>query len=396
MQSLAPDEPDTLSFDTEIASVDGANVVLEETYFYAESGGQPADRGVVDDIAVTDVQEYPFGVVHALADDDHGLAAGDTVHCVVDAAFRTYCRRAHTASHVLFGAGRRVLDDVGYAGFDIDDEKVRVDFTAGTDITDERLVEMERLANRTVWDGLPVTWEYQSVETAREREEVAFNTKTEEGVMSEDDEVRVVTVEGWDVAACGGTHVRNTAEIGPIRVLERSNPGEGATRVEFAVGPVGIDTAAETHEAARTAATELDVAISGIPDAVSRLKAERDDLQSEVRDLKAELLEHRLADLDPVDRDGKSWLVGAVEGFSPNDLQGDLQELVGDGVDVAAVTGTAGETFVVVATDGDTDASEVVDDVTGEFGGGGGGGPTFAQGGGIPVPPHDVVGYLRG
>ncbi|MFB6220950.1 MAG: alanine--tRNA ligase-related protein [Halolamina sp.] len=395
MQSLAPDEPDTLSFDTEVASVDGANVVLEETYFYAESGGQPADTGVIDNTEVVDVQEYPFGVVHALADEDHGLDAGDTVHCVVDAAFRTYCRRAHTASHVLFGAARRVLDDVGYAGFDIDEQKVRVDFTAETDITDERLVEMERLANRAVWDSLPVTWAYQDAEVARERGEVAFNTKTEEGVMSDADEVRVVTVEGWDVAACGGTHVRNTEEIGPVRVLDRSNPGEGATRVEFAVGPVGIDHAAETHGAARAAATALDVAASGLPDAVGRLKTERDDLQDEVRELKAELLEHRLADLEPVEHDGGLWLLGAVDGFSPNDLQSELQELAGDEADVVAVAGTAGETFVVVATDGDTDASEVVADVTAEFGGGGGGGPTFAQGGGIPVAPTDVVGYLR-
>ena len=396
MQSLAPDNPDTLSFDTEVASVDGANVVLEETYFYAESGGQPADRGVVDDVVVEDVQEYPFGVVHALADEKHGLEEGDEVRCVVDAAFRTYCRRAHTASHVLFGAARRVLDDVGYAGFDIDDEKVRVDFTAETEITDERLVELERLTNRAVWDSLPVTWEYEDAETAQNRGDVAFNTKTEEGVMSDADEVRLVTVEGWDVAACGGTHVDNTAEIGPVRVLDRSNPGEGATRVEFAVGPTAIDATAEAHEAARAAATALDVSVPDLPGAVGRLETERDELRDEVDSLKSELLEHRLAALEHIERDGASWLLGAIEGsFTPNDLQGDLQELAGEEADVVAVTGTAGETFVVVATDGEVDANEVVQEVTGEFGGGGGGGPTFAQGGGIPVTPLEVVGYLR-
>lgn len=395
MQSLAPDNPDTLSFDTEVASVDGANVVLEETYFYAQSGGQPADRGVVADVPVTDVQEYPFGIVHALAEEDHGLEEGDEVRCVVDGAFRTYCRRAHTASHVLFGAARRVLEDVGYAGFDIDEEKVRVDFTAETEITDERLVELERLTNRAVWDSLPVTWDYQDAEVAQQRAEVAFNTKTEEGVMSDADEVRIVTVEGWDVAACGGTHVDNTAEIGPVRVLDRSNPGEGATRVEFAVGPTAIDAAAEGHDAAMTAATSLDVAIPALPDAVDRLLAERNDLRDEVAELKSDLLEYRLADLDAVERNGASWLVGAVDGVTANDLQGDLQALAGEKADVVAVAGTAGTTFVAVATDGDTDANDVVQEVTGEFGGGGGGGPTFAQGGGIPVPPHEVVAYLQ-
>ncbi|MBP1986258.1 alanyl-tRNA editing protein [Halolamina salifodinae] len=394
MQTLAPDNPETLSFDTEVAAVDGREVILHETYFYPEGGGQPADRGVIDDIAVADVQKSEAGVVHRLS-ADHDLEKGETVHCVVDAAFRTYCKRAHTASHVLFGAARRVLDDVGYAGFDIGEETVRVDFTADTEITDERMIEMERLANRAVWDSLPVSWEYQDPAVAREREEVAFNTKTEEGAMAESDEVRIVTIEGWDVAACGGTHVSNTSEIGPLHVLERSNPGEGATRVEFAVGPTAIDAAAEIHEGARAVARDLDVAPDAITDAVGRLTDERDDLRAEVADLKSELLGYRLADLDRVGRDGGTWLVGAVEGATPNELQGELEEYIDDGIDGVAVAGTSGETFVVVATDGDADANAVVQAVTGEFGGGGGGGPTFAQGGGIPVSPPEVVGYLR-
>jgi len=394
METLAPDNPETLSFDTTVAAVDGREVLLHETYFYPEGGGQPADRGVIDDLAVADVQKSPAGVAHTLAEEPE-FDKGDTVHCVVDAAFRTYCKRAHTASHVLFGAGRRVLDDVGYAGFDIGEETVRVDFTADTEITDERMVEMERLANRAVWDSLPVTWEYEDTKTAREREEVAFNTKTEEGAMADADEVRVVTVEGWDVAACGGTHVANTQEIGPISVLERSNPGEGATRVEFAVGPTAIDAAADRHVAAREAAQALDVAPPDLPDAVDRLTDERDELREEVAELKSELLAARLDDLEPVQRDGGRWLVGAVEGATPNDLQGELEAYVGDDVDGVAVTGTSGETFVVVATDGDADANAVVQDVTGEFGGGGGGSPTFAQGGGIPASPLEVVGYLR-
>ncbi|QKY21009.1 hypothetical protein B4589_011720 [Halolamina sp. CBA1230] len=394
METLAPDNPETLSFDTEVAAVDGREVLLHETYFYPEGGGQPADRGVIDDIDVVDVQKSPAGVAHTLAEEPE-FETGETVHCVVDAAFRTYCKRAHTASHVLFGAGRRVLDDVGYAGFDIGEETVRVDFTADTEITDERMVEMERLANRAVWDSLPVSWEYEDPETARQREEVAFNTKTEEGAMAESDEVRIVTVEGWDVAACGGTHVANTQEIGPIHVIDRSNPGEGATRVEFAVGPKAIDAAAELHEAAREASRALDVAVPAIPGAVGRLTSERDELRAEVADLKSELLGHRLDDLDPVERDDGRWLIGTIEDAAPNDLDGELEGYVDEEIDGVAVAGTSGETFVVVATDGDADANAIVQDVTDEFGGGGGGSPTFAQGGGIPVSPLEVVGYLR-
>lgn len=394
MHSLAPDDPEVLEFETEVTAVDGRDVTLAETYFYAESGGQPADRGVLDGTRVADAQGRDGAVVHTLESDPE-VAVGDAVQGSIDAAFRTYCRRAHTASHVLFGAGRRVLEDVGYGGFDIDPEKVRVDFTSATEITDEVLVELERLANRAVWDSLPVTWEYEDVATAREREEVAFNTRTEEGVMSEADEVRIVTVEGWDVAACGGTHVSNTREIGPVQVLDRSNPGEGLTRVEFAVGPVGIDRSAEVHRATRDAARDLGVAVEDLPDAVARIQSERDDIEREVRDLRSEVVEARLADLAKLERDGRTWLVGEVEGFGPNEVGDPLKELVGEDVDVVAVTGTSGATYVVVASNGEVTAGDVVEDVTAEFGGGGGGGPTFAQGGGIQAPPGDVVGYLR-
>ncbi|MFC6726921.1 hypothetical protein ACFQE1_21590, partial [Halobium palmae] len=180
---------------------------------------------------------------HELAEDP-GVEVGDRVAGVVDDDFRTYAMRAHTASHVLYGAGRLVLDDLGYAGFDIGSEKVRVDFETSTEIDDATLAELERLVNRAVWDSRGVTWEEVPVEEARERDGIAFNTKTEEGVMADDEMVRVVTVGpvdseddgvAWDVAACGGTHVSNTNEVGPVEVLDRSNPGEGVTRVEFAV-----------------------------------------------------------------------------------------------------------------------------------------------------------------
>ncbi|MFB6177568.1 MAG: alanyl-tRNA editing protein, partial [Halobaculum sp.] len=244
--SLAPAEPSVRSFDATVTAVDGRDVTLSETYFYAEAGGQPADRGTIDGTVVEDVQATADGVVHTLREQP-AFDSGDTVRGEIDDDFRTYCMRAHTASHALYGAGRQLFDDLGYGGFGIGEEKVRVDFTTDADITDETLVELERLVNRAVWDSRPVSWEEVPVEEARNREEVSFNTKTEEGVMADADSVRIVTIEGWDWAACGGTHVSNTREIGPVAVQSRSNPGEGMTRVEFAVGPSGIEQTATVH-----------------------------------------------------------------------------------------------------------------------------------------------------
>lgn len=400
MSQLAAQEPEVRSFEATVEERDGRVVVLDETYFYAESGGQPADRGTLGGVPVEDVQKRRGQVVHVLAEDaadEADFAVGETVRAEVDDEFRTYCMRAHTASHVLYGAGRKVLEDLGYGGFDIGERKVRVDFTTSTDIDDETLAELERLTNRAVWDSLPVSWEEISEEEARERDEVAFNTKTEEGVMSESDTVRVVTVDGWDWAACGGTHVANTSEIGPVTVLDRSNPGEGLTRVEFAVGPSAIRRRAEDVRAAREAARTLDVGVDELPDASRRVTEEVERLESELNEAKEAVLSARLAELreDPVERDGDEWLVGTVSGFGPNEVADPARDLAGDAADAVVLSGEDGATFVVAATDGNSDAGDLVGEVTDAFGGGGGGSPTFAQGGGLDASPEDVVAFLE-
>jgi alanyl-tRNA synthetase len=407
--SRAPAEPYTLSFE---ASVErgGRDVVLSETYFYPEGGGQPADRGTIGGVAVTDVQTHDGEVVHTLSEP---VEADETVECRVDGTFRTYCMRAHTASHALYGAGRRLLDDVGYAGFGITAEadpgtsdgsangsdagvtgKVRVDFETSTEIDDEVLVELERLVNRTVWESRPVSWEAVPREEALSDEDVAFNTKTEEGVAGVD-EVRVVGIGGWDRAACGGTHVENTREIGPVSVLERSNPGEGRTRVEFAVGRTAIDRRATERRASLAASRALGTAVESLPESVERLRAERDELESRIEALQGSLVESRLARLreETVEHGGVEWLVGTVEGLDSNALAERVRSLSGDAAGVVVLV--SGDGSLAVGTAGEVDAGDVVDRVTGEFGGGGGGSPTVAQAGGLSVDPETVVRFLR-
>ena len=409
MASLAATEPEVRTFTATVESVDGTGVVLEETYFYAEGGGQPPDRGTIDGVDVTDVQHGDDRVVHELAEPP-AFAEGDTVEGVVDDAFRTYCMRAHTASHLLYGAGRRVLDDLGYGGFDIgasvvdgDDPgepaggvegKVRVDFATPTEIDDAALVELERVTNRAVWADYAVTWETLPREEALAREDVAFNTKTEEGIAG--DTVRVVTIEDWDAAACGGTHVRSASEVGPVTVLDRSNPGEGLARVEFTVGVPAVERRARTRRRAMDAATALDTRVADLPDAVARLQDERDDRRAERDALRGDLVEARLAELreETVEKAGARWLVGTLPGLDANGLADRAQAAAGEDADVVAFVGADGQ-YLAVASTGEVDADDVIADVTDEFGGGGGGSPTVAQGGGLSADAEAVVSYLR-
>ncbi len=405
MNTLAPTEPYTWQFTTTVQEITGNGVTLEETYFYAESGGQPADRGRIDGFDVVDVQYDGGRVVHDLAGTP-SIGPGDTVEAAVDPGFRRYCMRAHTASHVLYGAGRRLFEELGYGGFNIsspsvesgDDPsaggKVRVDFSTPTAFDDEQLVELERLTNQAVWDSRDVSWETLPRKQALARDEIAFNTKTEEGIEGES--VRVVTIDGWDVAACGGTHVRNTSEIGPVTVLDRSNPGEGLTRVEFAVGQRAVERRAMDRRRTMEATGLLETGITELPEAIERIQSERQQLREELDRIQESVVDNRIAELEAqiVEKEGNSWLVGSIAGLGANELADRAQDAVGDRADVVALVGEDGN-YLAVATTGEVDAGAVVEEVTDEFGGGGGGGPTVAQGGGLGTDADSIVSVLR-
>ncbi|TYL39265.1 hypothetical protein CV102_08260 [Natronococcus pandeyae] len=411
-------QPYTTRFETEVAAVDGRQVWLETSYFYAESGGQPADRGTIGDHEVVDVRLVDGDPVHVLAEEP-SFGAGRGVLCSVDWAFRMYCMRAHTASHVLYGAGRRLLEDLGYGGFDIGAEKVRVDLETSTEIDDGTLVELERLVNRAVWDSHQVSWEDIPVAEAREREEIAFNDATEDGAFRKG-RVRIVTVgsendngtttaisadaatgspgtnsrEPWDVAACGGTHVRNTREIGPVTVLGRSNPGEGLTRVEFAVGPSAIDRRGIEKRVAFDASQALGAPLESVTDELRRLQDERDELADSVQSLQRELVEARLDRTEPFEREGAEWLATTVEGVESNEATEIATDAADELADVVVLVGDDAS-YVAVAANGSVAADAVIEELTDEFGGGGGGSERVAQAGGFDAAAEAVLAALK-
>ncbi|APW98111.1 hypothetical protein CHINAEXTREME_10070 [Halobiforma lacisalsi AJ5] len=460
---LAAAEPYATRFETEVTSIDGKRVWLERSYFYAESGGQPADRGRIGDAEVVDVQLEDGEPVHVLAEEP-SFRVGRRVLCSIDWSFRMYCMRAHTASHVLYGAGRRLLEDLGYGGFDIGEEKVRVDLETGTEIDDETLIELNELVNRAVWESRPVSWESVPVAEAREREDVAFNEATEDGAFRKG-RVRIVTIGGkdengnggngvgtggfgrngagpkvvtssggdepigdgsgsglgddtWDVAACGGTHVRNTREIGPVTVLGRSNPGEGLTRVELAVGPAAIERRTAEKRAVFDAKRTLGASIADVGEEVTRVVDDREELADRVATRERQLAASRLTGEDACvierggggdgdgngDRDGENWLVATVGDLPVDAVSDAVREHTGpdgDGpvdADVVGVVALGGDetTFAVVGSAAPEvqPATAVLEELGAEFGGGGGGSDRLAQGGGFDAAPETIGRYL--
>lgn len=410
-------EPYTTRFETEVTAVDGRHVWLERSYFYAESGGQPADRGRIGDVEVVDVQLVDGEPVHVLAAEP-SFGAGRRVLCSIDWSFRMYCMRAHTAAHVCYGAGRRLLEDLEYGGFDIGEETVRIDLETSTPIDDETLLAVNERVNHVVWESRPVSWDDVPVAEARERDEIAFTDASEDGAVRKG-RVRLVTIgstdengtgngssrlrggfavgnggDPWDVAACGGTHVRNTREVGPVTVLARSNPREGVTRIELAVGPRAIERRGTEKRVAFEARRTLGVPLADVGDELARLDADRGELVDEVRSLRRDLVAARLEGTEPFERDGLEWAATTLEDVEPNGAGEIASDAAGDVADVVVLAGDTDSPYVVVAADGAISAEDVVTDLTDEFGGGGGGSTALARADGFDATPNDVVAAL--
>ena len=388
--SRASQEPYVTSFEATVEAVDDCAVTLEHTYFYAEGGGQPADRGTLGGVDVVDVQSRDGETVHTLASAPD-FAAGDTVAGSIDEAFRTYSMRAHTASHIVYGAGRRLFDGHGYGGFDIGEDRIRLDFETDASAETADPLTVQEMVNEVVWEDRAVDWYEMDIDAARDHEDIVFNL----GDATPTEQVRIVEIEDWDISACGGTHVASTVEVGPIKVLEVSNPGADLVRVEYAVGPTAIERQVAETRSARRAADALDTGVERLGDRAEGLLEEKKALQEETDRLRGELLDARLSALagETDTRDGREWLVGTVDGVDSNTVADHLRTRDG-AADVVVLTGSDGGTFVVVGTDGETDANDVIGEITDEFGGGGGGQPTLAQGGGLSAAPEAVVDYL--
>ncbi len=386
----AANAPEVTEFEATVESVDGNAVILSETYFYAEGGGQPADRGTIDGYNVVDVQSVSGRTVHRLAEPPT-FRTGATVTGRIDTTFRTYCMRAHTASHIVYGAGRRVLDAPDYAGFDIGEDRIRIDFETAVDASAVDRLQLQQLANTIVWEGRSVEWYEQPIAEAEADDDIVFNVDPE--TLGET--VRIVEIDGWDVSACGGTHVRSTAEIGPIKLLSTANPGAGRVRVEYAVGPPAIDRQIEEQRALSVTTDRLDTNITELPDRAGQLLTDIDELREQVTTLTQWGLETQLTS-QATAASADDIAVMTIDTVGPNAIGEFLRQRGTLPADVVVFVGQQDRTFIVAGAreNGPYDANEIVQRATDEFGGGGGGQPTMAQGGGIGASPTAVVEYL--
>ncbi len=222
---------------TDDGEKEGVLMVLDATPFYAESGGQVADTGVITTaggahLSVTAVKKTPKGYfVHTCTLEDGVVHKGERVVAGVDERRRHAIMRNHTGAHLLQAALREVLGaHVHQAGSYEDDERVRFDFTHFNAVTPQELAQVERIVNEKIFEALPVTVRSMPIKEAKEMGAMAlFGEKYGEIV-------RVVDVNGWSTEFCGGTHVSNTAQLGSFKILSESSVAAGIRRIEGTTG----------------------------------------------------------------------------------------------------------------------------------------------------------------
>ncbi|MFB6146680.1 MAG: alanyl-tRNA editing protein [Halobacteriaceae archaeon] len=235
-----PDRDGVTAFENTVAEATDEYVVLEGTYFYPEGGGQPADRGELrwdgGRADVVDVTKSHGDVRHVIDGVEGDLpGAGDAVEGRIDAERRHAHRRMHTAQHVV---SKVVLDEYGAetAGNQVHADYSRIDFEPA-DFDADDLDAIEAAANEVVERGLPVR------KAERPREEVERETPEGRALLDmipdHVDPLRVVEIDGFDYCPCGGTHVDDTAEIGEIRITDRTSKGADVDRIEFELGDAG-------------------------------------------------------------------------------------------------------------------------------------------------------------
>jgi alanyl-tRNA synthetase len=360
---------------TRLETVDGKPAVaLDATAFYPTSGGQPFDTGLLGEARVLDVVENEAGeILHVL---DRALVVGQAVRGRVDWARRFDHMQQHTGQHILSAAFDR-LSSARTVGFHLGAEVSTIDLEVP--VGADAIAAAEADANRIVWEDRPV-----SIRFVTEAEAAALPLRKEparSGVL------RLIEVEGYDLSACGGTHVVRTGSIGSMAVVSAERL-RGGTRLEFVCGGRLVRALHAWRDAVAGCIRHVSVAPADLPAAVERLQAEGKDQRKAIRALQERLAvfeAQALAARADAAPDGLRQVVEAVEGQDQNGLKAmALAICANPGFEVALLSTT--EPYVTViarSKDARLDAGAVLRGLVGRFGGRGGGKADLAQAGGL-------------
>lgn len=375
-----------------IPAGESAHLFFDETPFYAEMGGQVADKGWIQNkqgktiARVLNVKKAPNGQAMHVVETEDVLSVGEEYRLVVDRAYRRSVVNNHTATHLLHQALKDVLGEhANQAGSLVSSEGLRFDFTHFGQVTAEELKKMEAIVNQKIWEALPVQTIETTIEEARQMGAMAlFGEKYGK-------EVRVVSIGEYSIELCGGIHVENTQNIGLFKIVSESGIGAGVRRIEAVTSRQAYELLAAQERRLVQVATTLKSKVVDAPSKVEQLLVDHKALANELDGLKAKLLKQEANALfEHVVSVGELTLITAVVS---NKEMNDLRTLADvwkqaqhSDVFVIAAKKDGKVNLLVAATkkanDAGIKAGDLIKHIAPLVGGGGGGRPDMAQAGG--------------
>lgn len=364
-------------------------VICDVTPFHAEGGGQLGDIGTITAptgvISVNVTKKLPDGAVIMIGSVTEGtVSVGDAVTFTVEMGRKNDIARNHTATHLLHAALKQVLGDhVNQAGSYVGPDRLRFDFSHFSQVTEEELKEVEAIVNEQILASKAVEIEELPIEEAKKKGAMAlFGEKY-------GDIVRVVTVPGFSMEFCGGSHVENTAKIGMFKIVSEGSSGAGVRRIEAVTGHGAVAHVNETEEMVKGLAASLKCRVADVPARLEALQAELKAAQKKAEELAGEIAKAQVSDVADKVKDvkGVAVLAQKVNADSMDALRnlGDqMRDKVGGVVVLAAAISDKVSILTMATKDAvakGVHAGNVVKAVAKICGGGGGGRPDMAQAG---------------
>lgn len=374
------------------------SVVLDKTPFYATSGGQVADTGVITadgvEFDVEDTSKNADGIyIHSGTVKEGVVSVGNTVNAQIDADRRKSIMRNHTAAHLLQAALREVLGThVEQAGQLVNDKEVRFDFTHFNPLTTEELGRVEAIVNKEILACAPVSMQEMPIEEAKKMGAMMLFGEKYGNI------VRVVKAGDASTEFCGGTHVASTGELGLFKIVSEASVAAGVRRIVALTGTGVLNYLNECEDTVKFASATFKSADNEVKDRITAIVAENKAKDKEIQNLNAEMTKLKSADMfsSAVDVDGLELYTAKVEGTTPDALRsmGDDVKTKGDNV-VAVLAGVNGDkaNFVAVCGKGaiakGVKAGDLVKEVAKIANGGGGGRPDSAMAGAKDITKID-------
>ncbi|WP_173916054.1 alanine--tRNA ligase [Halobacillus sp. Marseille-Q1614] len=384
---------------------DTVYLFLDQTPFYAESGGQIADKGILKndevEVEITNVQKAPNGQhMHEAVVEKGTIQKGVSLIAEVNKETRSYIVKNHTATHLLHQALKDVLGDhVNQAGSLVAPERLRFDFSHFGSVTESEIEKIEKIVNEKIWKSLPVGVEFKSLEEAKEQGAMAlFGEKY-------GSEVRVVQVGDYSMELCGGCHVVNTAEIGLFKIVSETGIGAGTRRIEAVTAKGAYEYLSgkealleEAGELVKAKPNQLIERIQHLQDEMKALQRENESLASKMSNLEAASIFEEIETVNGVNLLAKQVDVKDMNAL--RNMMDDLKQKTESGVFLLATT--SGEKVQLIAgvskdlIDKGFHAGNLIKQAATICGGGGGGRPDMAQAGGKdPSKISEALAYAQ-